>query len=40
MRPLAAFAITVALASLSYALLEKPFLRLKDRFAHIRSRPI
>ena len=40
MRPLAAFAITVALASLSYAVLEKPFLRLKDRFAHVRSRPI
>jgi len=40
LRPLAAFAITVALAALSYALLEKPFLRLKDRFAHVQSRPI
>ena len=40
LRPLTAFAITVALASVSYAVLEKPFLRLKDRFAHVRSRPI
>lgn len=40
LRPIAALAITIALASASYAMLEKPFLRLKNRFAHIQSRPV
>jgi len=30
-------AMTIAVASLSYRFLEKPFLRLKDRFAHIKT---
>jgi len=38
-RSMAAFALTVVLAALSYRFLELPFLRLKDRFAHIQSRP-
>lgn len=36
---LSAFGATVAAAALSYQLLERPFLRLKHRFEHIRSRP-
>ena len=39
-RPVSALAITIALAATSYAFLEKPFLRLKQRFAHIDSRPV
>jgi peptidoglycan/LPS O-acetylase OafA/YrhL len=35
-----AFLLTVALASVSYALIEKPFLRLKKRYSHIESVPI
>ena len=42
--PLSTFAIglafTLAASSLSYYLLEKPFLRLKERFSSIQSRPI
>ena len=34
------FALTVGLAFLSYRFLELPFLRLKDRFAVIASRPV
>jgi peptidoglycan/LPS O-acetylase OafA/YrhL len=33
-------AITIALAAASYRWLETPFLRLKERFAHVRSRPV
>jgi peptidoglycan/LPS O-acetylase OafA/YrhL len=40
LRPVSALAITLVLASVSYALLEKPFLHLKERFAHIHSRPV
>lgn len=40
MRPTLAFAITVALAAVSYAVLETPFLKLKQRFTHIDSRPV
>ncbi len=40
LRPTLAFGITVALAAVSYAVLEKPFLKLKQRFAHINSRPV
>ena len=32
--------ITIALASLSYRWLESPFLRLKERFALVKSRPV
>ena len=35
-----ALGVTVVLAALSYSFLEKPFLRLKERFAHVKSRPI
>jgi len=38
-RAVSAFAVTVALAAVSYQWYERPFLRLKDRFAHVRSRP-
>ena len=34
-----AFILTVIFAAVSYRWLELPFLRLKDRFAHIQSRP-
>jgi peptidoglycan/LPS O-acetylase OafA/YrhL len=40
LRPVSAFAITVLLSSISYALLEKPFLKMKHRFTSIYSRPI
>jgi peptidoglycan/LPS O-acetylase OafA/YrhL len=40
MRPALALAITILLAAVSYAVLEKPFLKLKRRFAHIDSRPV
>jgi peptidoglycan/LPS O-acetylase OafA/YrhL len=40
LRPPAALACTVLLAAVSYAVLEKPFLRWKRRFAHIESRPV
>lgn len=40
LRPTAALAITILLAAVSYAILEKPFLKLKQRFAHIQSRPV
>jgi peptidoglycan/LPS O-acetylase OafA/YrhL len=32
--------LTILLASASYRWLETPFLRLKERFAHVRSRPV
>jgi peptidoglycan/LPS O-acetylase OafA/YrhL len=32
--------ITIALAALSYRYLETPFLRMKERFAHVSSRPV
>lgn len=35
-----ALAITIAVASISYKWLETPFLRLKERFTHVHSRPI
>lgn len=38
-RTVAALAATIAVAALSYRFLEQPFLRLKERFAHVRSRP-
>jgi peptidoglycan/LPS O-acetylase OafA/YrhL len=33
-------AMTIALASISYAFFESPFLRLKERFVYVKSRPI
>lgn len=39
LRIAAALAATIATAALSYRFLEQPFLRWKDRFAHVRSRP-
>ena len=33
-------AITIALAAASYRWLETPFLRWKERFAHVQSRPV
>jgi peptidoglycan/LPS O-acetylase OafA/YrhL len=35
-----ALAFTVIIAAISYQLLERPFLRLKEKFTFIRSRPI
>jgi peptidoglycan/LPS O-acetylase OafA/YrhL len=34
------FGLTLGLAALSYALLERPFLRLKARFTYVRSAPV
>ena len=38
--PWLALAPTIALAALSYQVLEKPFLRLRERFTHVRNRAI
>jgi peptidoglycan/LPS O-acetylase OafA/YrhL len=40
LRPVLALAFTILLASASYAFLEKPFLKLKERFTRVDSRPI
>ena len=32
--------LTIAMASISYRWLEAPFLRLKERFACVQSRPV
>jgi len=37
---LVALALTIVLAAASYRWLESPFLRLKERFAHVQSRPV
>jgi len=39
-KAVAALIATVATAAASYHFLEKPFLRLKEQFAHVQSRPI
>ena len=39
-RTAAALLSTIAVAILSYHLLEAPFLRTKEKFAHVRSRPV
>jgi peptidoglycan/LPS O-acetylase OafA/YrhL len=36
----AGLAVTIALAAASYRWLETPFLKLKERFAHVQSRPV
>jgi peptidoglycan/LPS O-acetylase OafA/YrhL len=33
------FLLTVAMAMISYHALEQPFLRMKERFSHVLSRP-
>lgn len=40
LREVVAFAITVGVSAISYAVLEKPFLRLKRKFAYVDSRPV
>jgi peptidoglycan/LPS O-acetylase OafA/YrhL len=40
LRPVLALGFTILLASASYAFLEKPFLKLKERFTRVDSRPI
>ena len=39
-RAVAAFSVTIATAAGSYHFLEKPFLRLKEKFALVKSRPV
>jgi peptidoglycan/LPS O-acetylase OafA/YrhL len=36
----AAFAATIAIAAVSYRYLERPFLKLKERFQYLRSQPL
>ena len=40
MQSMIGLALTLALALASYRWLESPFLRLKERFAHVQSRPV
>jgi peptidoglycan/LPS O-acetylase OafA/YrhL len=39
LRPILGLALTIAVATISYAILEKPFLLLKKRFTFVESRP-
>lgn len=39
-KEVACLTLTIAVAAASYTLLESPFLRLKERFAHVHSRPV
>src|SRR5262249_53238707 len=34
------FVLTLAMAAISYRVLESPFLRIKERFAFVKSRPV
>jgi peptidoglycan/LPS O-acetylase OafA/YrhL len=34
------FGLTIAVSAVSYSLLEKPFLKLKEKFTRVRSRPV
>jgi peptidoglycan/LPS O-acetylase OafA/YrhL len=40
LREVVAFGITVVVSAVSYTVLEKPFLRLKQKFAYVDSRPV
>jgi len=40
LREVAALSLTIAISAISYTLLEKPFLKLKEKFAHVNSRPV
>jgi peptidoglycan/LPS O-acetylase OafA/YrhL len=40
LREVVALALTIAVSAVSYTLLEKPFLNLKQKFAHVNSRPV
>jgi len=40
LREVIALGLTIVISAASYAILEKPFLRLKRRFTHIDSRPV
>ena len=40
LREIIALGLTVAVSAVSYAVLEKPFLKLKERFTRVRSRPV
>ena len=39
-REFASLALTIIVSAISYALLEKPFLNLKQKFAYVSSRPV
>src|SRR5262249_53320676 len=40
LREVVTLTLTVLVAALSYALIEKPFLNLKKQFTHVQSRPV
>jgi len=40
LREVTALALTIAVSAISYALLEGPFLKLKQKFAYVNSRPV
>jgi peptidoglycan/LPS O-acetylase OafA/YrhL len=40
LREFLALGLTIAVSAVSYAVLEKPFLKLKERFTRVRSRPV
>jgi peptidoglycan/LPS O-acetylase OafA/YrhL len=40
LREFLALGLTISIAAISYVVLERPFLKLKQKFTHIRSRPV
>ena len=40
LREIIALGLTIAVSAVSYAVLEKPFLKLKERFTRVHSRPV